>query len=238
MAKDHPERVPRGLIFNQDLLPTLQRTKEILVRLERATQALESLEWVQENYLPKRIPTFNGSVNAEEFLVWISDVDRFFDYYDIPDDGSRVDRVVYWLRGKASTWWEKLENNRLGDGRNLVFTWRRMKQLLKLEEASMKSEKLKEEEVESENEAAQASQDNNVMVEKDLAIGKMLREELNSNSAKKVQTELILNPGQVELPEEIAIEELLMVFHPIEAKFAKAYTSPPRKQQFKQRVGW
>ncbi|OWM86041.1 hypothetical protein CDL15_Pgr027267 [Punica granatum] len=102
----------------------------------------------------------------------------------------------------------------------------------------MKSEKLKEEEVESENEAAQASQDNNVMVEKDLAIGKMLREELNSNSAKKVQTELILNPGQVELPEEIAIEELLMVFHPIEAKFAKAYTSPPRKQQFKQRVGW
>ncbi|PKI60820.1 hypothetical protein CRG98_018809 [Punica granatum] len=70
-------------------------------------------------------------MSAEEYLAWISDVDRSFDYYGIPDDGSRVVRVVYRLRGKASTWWEKLENNRLQDGRNLVFTWRHMKQLLK-----------------------------------------------------------------------------------------------------------
>ncbi|PKI51131.1 hypothetical protein CRG98_028477 [Punica granatum] len=140
-------------------------------------------------------------MSAEEYLAWISDVDRFFDYYSIPDDGSRVVRVVFRLRGKASTWWEKLENNRLQDGRNLVCTWRRMKQLLKvrffplgykerlyeskdgcmkstyplkhgktnvfpttivdveekvqLEEASMKGDKFKEEEVESKNEAAQ-----------------------------------------------------------------------------------
>ncbi|PKI75098.1 hypothetical protein CRG98_004572 [Punica granatum] len=192
-----------------------------------------SLDYLREkDYPPKRILTFNGSTNAEEYLAWISDVDRFFDYYGIPDDGSRVVRVVYRLRGKASTWWEKLENNRLQDGRNLVFTWRRMKQLLnlrffplgyeerlyeseddcmkstyplkhgktnafpmtivdveekvQLEEASMKGDKFKEEKVESKNEAAQASQDNNVPVEKDLAIGKILREELISNSEEKV----------------------------------------------------
>ncbi|OWM75211.1 hypothetical protein CDL15_Pgr023732 [Punica granatum] len=219
-----------------------------------------------------------------KYLAWISDVDRFFDYYSIPDDGSRVVRVVYRLRGKASTWWEKLENNRLQDGRNLVFTWRHMKQLLKvrffplgyeehlyesedgcmkstyplkhgktnafpmtivdveetvqLEEASMKGDQFKEEKVESKNEADQASQDNNVLVEKDLAIDKIFREELISNFEEKVQAELFLDPGQVEPQEVIAIEDSSMVFHPIEAKFAKAYTTPPRKQQFRQRVGW
>ncbi|PKI53096.1 hypothetical protein CRG98_026515 [Punica granatum] len=222
-------------------------------------------------------------MSAEEYLAWISDVDRFFDYYSIPDDGSRVVRVVYRLRGKASIWWEKLENNRLQDGRNLVFTWRHMKQLLKvrffpvgyeerlyeseegcmkstyplkhgktnafpmtivdveekvqLEEASMKGDKFKEEEVESKNEAAQASQDNNVPIEKDLAIDKIFREELISNFEEKVQAELFLDPGQVELQEVIAIKNSSMVFHPIEAKFANAYTTPPRKQQFRQRVG-
>ncbi|PKI61648.1 hypothetical protein CRG98_017960 [Punica granatum] len=178
-------------------------------------------------------------MSAEEFFTWISDVDRFFDYYGIPDDGSRVVRVVYRLRGKASTWWEKLENNRLQDGRNLVFTWRHMKQLLKvrffplgyeeclnefedgymkppyplknrktnafpmtivdveekvqLEEASMKGDKFKEEEEESKNEAAQASRDNNVLVEKDLAIGKIIQDELISNSEEKVQAKLFLD---------------------------------------------
>ncbi|OWM87211.1 hypothetical protein CDL15_Pgr010243 [Punica granatum] len=108
---------------------------------------------------------------------------------------------------------------------------------VQLEETSMKGDKFKEN-VESKNEAAQASQDNNVLVEKDLAIGKILREELISNSEEKVQAELFLNPGQVELQEVIAIKDSSMVFHPIKAKFAKAYTTPPRKQQFGQQVGW
>ncbi|OWM75148.1 hypothetical protein CDL15_Pgr012498 [Punica granatum] len=292
MTKSNPKRVPRGFTFDQDLPLTFQQTREeFIARLERVTQALESSgrirrhQWVQKDYPPKRIPTFNGRMSAEEYLAWISDVDRFFDYYSIPDDGSRVIRVVYRLRGKASTWWEKLENNRLQDGRNLVCTWRRMKQLLKvrffplgyeeclyesengcmkstyplkhgktnvfpmtivdvekkvqLEEASMKGDKFKEEEVESKNEAAQASQDNNIPVEKDLVINKILRDELISNSKEKVQAELFLDPGQVELREVIAIKDSSMVFNPIEAKFAKAYTTPPEKQhQFKQRVGW
>ncbi|OWM91194.1 hypothetical protein CDL15_Pgr000137 [Punica granatum] len=94
----------------------------------------------------------------------------------------------------------------------------------------MKGDKFKEEEEESKNEAAQASRDNNVLVEKDLAIGKIIQDELISNSEEKVQAELFLDPGQVELQEVIAIEDSSMVYHPIEAKFAKAYTTPPRKQ--------
>ncbi|OWM64325.1 hypothetical protein CDL15_Pgr014115 [Punica granatum] len=70
-------------------------------------------------------------MSAEEFLAWILDVDRFFDYYGILDDGSRVDRVVYRLKDKASTWWHGLQRNHIEAGKNSVFTWRRMKWLLK-----------------------------------------------------------------------------------------------------------
>ncbi|PKI53779.1 hypothetical protein CRG98_025833 [Punica granatum] len=252
-AKEHPERVPRGLTFNQDLLPTLQQIEEILVRLERATQALESLEWVHEDYRPKRIPTFNGSMNAKEFLAWISDVDRFFNYYGIPLKQQFISLVILtqnsgytWLGGAPRQLPHESEDccmksaYPLKNGKTNAFlmTIADVEEKVQLEDAYMKSDKLKEEEVESKNEAAQASQDNNVMIEKGLAIGKMLREELISNFAEKVQAELILNPGQVELQEEIAIEDLSMVFHPIEAKFAKAYTTPLRKQQFRERVGY
>ncbi|PKI44136.1 hypothetical protein CRG98_035480 [Punica granatum] len=284
MAKSNPERVLRGFTFDQDLPLTFQRTREeFIARLERVTQALESSggirrhQWVQKDYPPKRIPTFNGSMSAEEYLAWISDVDRFFDYYSIPNDGSRVVRVVYRLRGKASTWWEKLENNRLQDGKNLVFTWRRMKQLLKvrffplgyeerlyesedgcmkstyplkhgktnvfpmtivdvekkiqLEEASMKGDKFKEEKVESKNEAAQASQDNDVLVEKDLAIDQIFREELISNFEEKVQAELFLDSAQEELQEKFAIEDLSMVFHQVKPELLEVHMIPLRKGQ-------
>ncbi|PKI60670.1 hypothetical protein CRG98_018917 [Punica granatum] len=104
MAKSNPERVPRGFTFDQDLPLTFQQTrKEFIARLERVTQALESSggirrhQWVQKDYPPKRIPTFNGSMSAEEYFAWISNVDRFFDYYGIPDDGSRVVRVFWFV---------------------------------------------------------------------------------------------------------------------------------------------
>ncbi|XP_031392189.1 TMV resistance protein N-like [Punica granatum] len=96
------------------MLKSKKTREEFITRLERVTQALESSGgirshlWVQRDYRPKGIPIFNGSLSTEEFLAWISDVDRFFDYYGIPDDGNRVDRVVYRLKDKASTWWHGL----------------------------------------------------------------------------------------------------------------------------------
>ncbi|PKI73063.1 hypothetical protein CRG98_006558 [Punica granatum] len=88
-------------------------------------------QWDPGDNHPRRIPIFYGRVIDEDFLEWISDVDCFFDYYDIPDNGNRVDRVGYRLRGEASTWWERLQQDRVQDGKDPVFTWRRMKRFLK-----------------------------------------------------------------------------------------------------------
>ncbi|OWM89066.1 hypothetical protein CDL15_Pgr023912 [Punica granatum] len=87
--------------------------------------------WEPKDYHPKRILTFNGRVSDKEFLEWNSYVDHFFDYFDIPDNRSQVDRVVYRLRGKVLTWWKKLQVDRIQDGKEPIFAWRRLKQLLK-----------------------------------------------------------------------------------------------------------
>ncbi|OWM80072.1 hypothetical protein CDL15_Pgr010050 [Punica granatum] len=102
---------------------------------------------------------------------------------------------------------------------------------VQLEEASMKGDKFKEEKVESKNEAAQASQDNNVLVEKDLAIDKILRKELISNFEEKVQAELFLDSAQEKLQEEFAIEDLSMVFHEVKPELPEAHITPLRKGQ-------
>ncbi|OWM91252.1 hypothetical protein CDL15_Pgr000196 [Punica granatum] len=227
-------------------------------------------------------------MSAEEFLAWISDVDRFFNYYGIPNDGSRVDHVIYHLKDKASTWGHGLQRNHIEAGKNLVFTWRRMKRLLndrflpleceqqlfepssylletglpleqgktnlgdmKIIDVVIEDEKVQveditskrdnqtkeEEDVELKNQTM-LERDTHVSIINDLSFEENILEVLISNSTKPVLMKSTLNSPQVELQDEIAIEDLSMVLHPIEAKFAKAYTTPPRKQQFKQRVGW
>ncbi|PKI68234.1 hypothetical protein CRG98_011370 [Punica granatum] len=95
-----------------------------------------------------------------------------------------------------------------------------------------------EEDVESKNQAM-LERDTHVLIMNDLSLEKNILEVLISNSTEQVLMEPTLNSPQGELQEEIAIEDLSMVFHPIETKFAKAYTTPPGKQQqFSQRDGW
>ncbi|GJZ40979.1 hypothetical protein Tco_0587865, partial [Tanacetum coccineum] len=56
----------------------------------------------------KDVPTFHGSMNVEDFLVWMSESDTFFKFYEIPM-GSRVDLVAYKLKGGAQSWWKSLQ---------------------------------------------------------------------------------------------------------------------------------
>ncbi|PKI63421.1 hypothetical protein CRG98_016088 [Punica granatum] len=90
-----------------------QRLERLEQRLDKIITRLNALS-VRANRDEKE--GTRAARNVVEFLEWISDVDKFFDYYDIPDDGSRVDRV-YRLRGKASTWWNMLQRDHLKNGK-------------------------------------------------------------------------------------------------------------------------
>ncbi|GJU74658.1 hypothetical protein Tco_1266063 [Tanacetum coccineum] len=50
----------------------------------------------------KDVPTFHGSMNVEDFLDWMSELDTFFKFYEIPMD-NRVNLVAYKLKGGAQS---------------------------------------------------------------------------------------------------------------------------------------
>ena len=53
------------------------------------------------------IPEFEGQLNPDDFLEWLSTVERVFEYKDIPDD-KKVKLVALKLRKYASIWWNNV----------------------------------------------------------------------------------------------------------------------------------
>jgi hypothetical protein len=57
------------------------------------------------------LPSFNGHLQIEDFLDWVMEVERFFDYMSIRED-HKVKLVAYKFKGTPSAWWEKLQISR------------------------------------------------------------------------------------------------------------------------------
>ncbi|GJX89476.1 putative retrotransposon copia-like protein [Tanacetum coccineum] len=75
------------------------------------------------------IPEFKGKVHPDEFIDWLSTVERIFDLRDIPDH-LKVKLVAIKLQKYASLWWDHVKKQRLQDGKSKVKTWPKMKKLL------------------------------------------------------------------------------------------------------------
>ncbi|KAK9920986.1 hypothetical protein M0R45_029520 [Rubus argutus] len=76
------------------------------------------------------LPEFHGRLNPEEFLEWLSAIEKFFDYKETPAS-QRVKLVATRLRGYASTWWDQVQEVRLRKGKPKISSWEKMKTRLK-----------------------------------------------------------------------------------------------------------
>nr|GFA15878.1 reverse transcriptase domain-containing protein [Tanacetum cinerariifolium] len=76
------------------------------------------------------IPEFVGKAHPNEFIDWLSTVERIFDLRDVPDK-LKVKLVAIKLRKSASLWWDHVKNQRVKDGKSKVETWAKMKKLLR-----------------------------------------------------------------------------------------------------------
>ena len=84
----------------------------------------------QRDYRMKvELPSFNGNVSIEEYLDWVSEVEKFFDYMSTADD-KQVYLVVYKLKGGASAWWDRVQLNCIRERKLPIQSWRRMKRLM------------------------------------------------------------------------------------------------------------
>uniref|UniRef100_A0A2N9HV25 RNA-directed DNA polymerase n=1 Tax=Fagus sylvatica TaxID=28930 RepID=A0A2N9HV25_FAGSY len=58
-----------------------------------------------------KFPEFSGSLNVEDFVDWINQVERIFEYHEISDH-KKVKLVTIKLKSRASAWWEQFQVQR------------------------------------------------------------------------------------------------------------------------------
>lgn len=54
------------------------------------------------------LPSFDALLGIEDFLNWLAEVERFFDYMEIEEE-KKLMLVASKLKGEASAWWEQLQ---------------------------------------------------------------------------------------------------------------------------------
>jgi hypothetical protein len=53
------------------------------------------------------VPMYEGNLNTEEFLDWIQEMDKYFNYENVEEE-KKVRHVVTRLKGHATLWWDEM----------------------------------------------------------------------------------------------------------------------------------
>jgi hypothetical protein len=72
------------------------------------------------------LPEFSGTLQAEGFVDWLNEIERIFEYKEVPDR-DKVKLVAIKLKGRASAWWEQLKRSRERQGKAKITDWEKMK---------------------------------------------------------------------------------------------------------------
>ena len=75
-------------------------------------------------------PSFEGQLDPTHFLDWLSDMDHYFEWYNM-DDERRIRFAKIKLLGSAKLYWSNHERLMRRGGRAPVTTWDEMKIILK-----------------------------------------------------------------------------------------------------------
>jgi hypothetical protein len=74
---------------------------------------------------------YEGNLDVEELLDWITDLYKYFNYEEIQDENN-VNHVVTRLKGHATLWWDELQADRRHTGKKKIKIWDRMVAKLKV----------------------------------------------------------------------------------------------------------
>lgn len=84
----------------------------------------------QENHeeygIKANIQPFNDNFFIEDFIDWLSKIECFFNFMEIPPN-KMVKLASYKLKSGAAVWWDQLRRLRSKSGREPMRTWVRMK---------------------------------------------------------------------------------------------------------------
>jgi hypothetical protein len=62
------------------------------------------------------MPEFSGTLQAEGFVDWLNELERIFEYKEVPNR-NKVKLITIKLKGKGSAWWEQLKRSRERQGK-------------------------------------------------------------------------------------------------------------------------
>ncbi|XP_074292223.1 uncharacterized protein LOC141619091 [Silene latifolia] len=89
----------------------------------------EALEQA-DKHLKVEIPDFFGSLNPDDLLEYIRDVEKIFEFKNYYNDAKACKVVVLKLKGYASLWYDNLKNQRLREGKEPIKSWSKLKKKL------------------------------------------------------------------------------------------------------------